>query len=314
MQVPSAAPRTRPPGGSKPTTKHQGDKTIQSQYTAWITTLFVTGCIFTIIFLFAVPATAIGIKLWHKKTGKKITCPDFWEYAVLAAGLTLTAGTIALFILFFTTSDGVFLVLGCASILGIGLTLHWLNLSDTDEIGTYLKIVTGGIGIFLPLTALTCIPAASDRIDYALKTENDAYNQTTTTHLDPNNQKLEGETHTYPITSLRTNRQGTSYSWIEHTRTVGTPDERYEVTLKDDLPTTDTEPRVERTIEYQTKGEEVATGKEPCIEKNSKGDIGTLPTCNPNNPNQTGARFIKTRTVIHIPAGSADKTITVTSE
>ena len=295
---------------------------MQSRYDTLITVIFTTGCIFTTIFLFAIPATVIGLKLWHKKTGKKITYPNFWEYAVLAAALTLIAGTISLFILFFTTSDGVFLLLGCASSIGIGLIIHWLNLSDTDEIGTYFKVVTGGTGIFLTLTALTCIPAASDRIDYALKTENDAYNQTTTIHLDPNNQKLESETHTYPITSLRTNRQGTSYSWIEHTkdgtlttRTVQkTTDERYEVTIKDDLPATDTEPRVERTVEYQIKGEEVATGKEPCIEKNSKGDIGTLPTCNPNNPNQTEARFIKTRTIIHIPAGSADKTITVTSE
>lgn len=294
---------------------------MHSHYDTLITIIFTIGCIFTTIYLLVIPATAIGIKLWHKKTGKKITCPDFWEYAVLAAGLTLIAGTIALFILFFTARDGVFLVLGCASSIGIGLTLHWLNLSDTDEIGTYLKIVTGGIGIFLALTALTCIPAASDRIDYALKTENDAYNQTTTIHLDPNNQKLEGETHTYPITSLRTNRQGTSYSWIEHTkngtlttRTVGTPDERHEVTLKDDLPETDTTPQVERTVEYQIKGEEVAAGKEPCIEKNSKGDLGTLPTCNPNNPNQTEARFTKTQTTIHIPAGNADKMVTVTSE
>ena len=294
---------------------------MHSHYDTLITIIFTIGCIFTTIYLLVIPATAIGIKLWHKKTGKKITCPNFWEYAVLAAGLTLIAGTIALIILFFTARDGVFLVLGCASSIGIGLTLHWLNLSDTDEIGTYLKIVTGGIGIFLALTALTCIPAASDRIDYALKTENDAYNQTTTIHLDPNNQKLEGETHTYPITSLRTNRQGTSYSWIEHTkngtlttRTVGTPDERHEVTLKDDLPETDTTPQVERTVEYQIKGEEVAAGKEPCIEKNSKGDLGTLPTCNPNNPNQTEARFTKTQTTIHIPAGNADKMVTVTSK
>ena len=295
---------------------------MHSHYDTLITIIFTIGCFFTTIYLLVIPATAIGIKLWHKKTGKKITCPDFWEYAVLAAGLTLIAGTIALFILFFTARDGVFLVLGCASSIGIGLTLHWLNLSDTDEIGTYLKIVTGGIGIFLALTALTCIPAASDRIDYALKTENDAYNQTTTIHLDPNNQKLEGETHTYPITSLRTNRQGTSYSWIEHTkngtlttRTVQkTPDERYEITIKDDLPQTDTTPQVERTIEYQTKGEEVSAGKELCVEKNSRGDIGILPTCNPNNPNQTEARFTKTQTTIHIPAGSIDKTVTITSE
>lgn len=295
---------------------------MQSRYDTLITIIFTTGCIFTTIFLLAIPATVIGIKLWHKKTGKKITYPNFWEYAVLAAALTLIAGIIALFILFFTTGDGVFLLLGCASTIGIGLIIHWLNLSDTDEIGTYFKVVTGGTGIFLTLTALTCIPAASDRIDYALKTENDAYNQTTTIHLDPNNQKLESETHTYPITSLRTNRQGTSYSWIEHTkngtlatRTVQkTPDERYEVTLKDDLPQTDTTPQIERTIEYQTKGEEVAAGKEPCTEKNSRGNIGILPTCTPNNPNQTEARFTKTQTTIHIPAGGIDKTVTVTSE
>jgi hypothetical protein len=294
---------------------------MHSHYDTLITTIFTTGCIFTGIYLLAIPATVIGLKLWHKKTGKKIPCPNFGKYATRGATLTLIAGTIALFITYFTTSDGVFFALACTSTIGIGLILfRWVDRTDT-RLSAYFKIVTGGIGIFLTLTTLTCIPAAADRIDYALKTENDAYNQTTTIHLDPNNQKLEGETRTYPVTSLRTNRQGTSYSWIEHTkngtlttRTVGTPDERYEVTIKDDLPATDTEPRVERTVEYQIKGEEVATGKEPCIEKNSKGDIGTLPTCNPNNPNQTEARFIKTRTVIHIPAGSADKTITVTSE
>lgn len=295
---------------------------MHSHYDTWITVIFTTGCIFTTIFLLAIPATAIGLKLWHKKTGKEITYPNFWEYAILAAGLTLIAGTIALFILFFTTGDGVFLLLGCASTIGIGLILfRWLNLDDT-ELSLYFKVVTGGTGIFLALTALTCITSISDHVENTRKTENDAYNQTTTIHLDPSNQKLEGETRTYPVTSLRTNRQGTSYSWIERTkngtlttRTVQkTPDERYEITIKDDLPETDTTPQIERTIEYQTKGEEVSAGKELCAEKNSRGDLGILPTCNPNNPNQTEARFTKTQTTIHIPAGSADKTITITSE
>lgn len=294
---------------------------MHSHYDTLITVIFTTGCIFTTIFLLVTPATAIGLKLWHKKTGKKITYPNFWEYAILAAGLTLIAGTIALFILFFTTGDGVFLLLGCASTIGIGLTLHWLNLDDT-ELSLYFKVVTGGTVIFLALTALTCITSISDHVENTRKSEDAAYNQTTTIHLDPNNQKLESETHTYPITSLRTNRQGTSYSWIERTkdgtlttRTVQkTPDERYEVTIKDDLPQTDTTPQIERTIEYQTKGEEVSAGKEPCTEKNSRGDLGVLPTCNPNNPNQTEARFTKTQTTIHIPAGSIDKTVTVTSE
>lgn len=292
---------------------------MQSPYDTWITIIFTTGCIFATTFLLIIPATAIGIKLWHKKTDKNITCPNFWEYATIGAALTPIAGTITLFITYFTTGDGVFFALGCTSLTGIGIILfRWLKPQDT-ELDTYFKIVTGGIGIFLTLTTLTCIPAISDRIENNLKTETAAYNQTITYHLDPNNHPLEGETHTYPITSLRTNRQGTSYSWIEHTkegnlttRTIQkVPDEQYELTIKDDLPATDTEPRVERTVEYQVKGEEVAASKEPCTEKYSRGDLGILPTC---DKDKTEARFIKTQTTIHIPAGSADKTITVTSE
>lgn len=221
---------------------------MQSQYTAWITTLFVTGCIFTTIYLLVTRRNRYRNQTMAQETGKNIPCPDFWEYAILATALTLIAGTITLFILFFTTGDGLFLALGCASTIGMGLILfHWRDLRD-GELTIYFKVTTGGIGIIA-------------------------------------------------------------------TRTVQkTPDERYEVTLKDDLPQTDTTPQIERTIEYQTKGEEVAAGKEPCTEKNSRGNIGILPTCTPNNPNQTEARFTKTQTTIHIPAGSIDKTVTVTSE
>lgn len=295
---------------------------MQSQYTAWITTLFVTGCIFTTIYLLVIPATAIGIKLWHKKTGKDIPCPDFWEYAVLAVGLTLIVGTITLFILFFTTGDGLFLALGCASTIGMGLILfHWRDLRD-GELTIYFKVTTGGIGIIATLTVITILTATADSLKTNRETENAAYNQTITYHIDANNHPLEGETRTYPITSLRTNRQGTSYSWIERTKdgTLTTrtiqkvSDEQYELTIKDDLSTTDTEPQVERTIEYQVKGEEVAAGKKPCTEKYSRGDLGILPTCNTNDPNKSETRFIKTQTTIHIPAGSADKTITITSE
>jgi hypothetical protein len=292
---------------------------MQSQYTAWITTLFVTGCIFTIIFLFAVPATAIGIKLWHKKTGKDIPYPNFWEYAITGAACILIAGTITLFILFFTTGDGLFLALGCASISGMGLIcFHWLEPRD-GELTIYFKVTTGGIGIIATLTVITILTATTDSLKTNRETENAKYNQTITYYIDANNHPLEGETRTYPVTSLRTNRQGTSYSWIERTkdgalttRTIQkVSDEQYELTIKDDLPATDTEPRVERTVEYQVKGEEVAAGKEPCTEKYSRGDLGILPTC---DKDKTEARFIKTRTIIHIPAGNIDKAIAVTSE
>lgn len=292
---------------------------MQSQYNTLITTLFVTGCIFTIIFLFAVPTTAIGIKLWHKKTGKDIPCYGFWEYAIIGTALTLIAGTITLFILFFTTGDGLFLALGCASISGMVLVLFpWLKPRD-GELTIYFKVTTGGIGIIATLTVITFLAATADSLETNRETENAKYNQTLTYYIDANSHPLEGETRTYPITSLRTNRQGTSYSWIERTkdgalttRTIQkVSDEQYELTIKDDLPATDTEPRVERTVEYQVKGEEVAAGKEPCTKKYSRGDLGILPTC---DKDKTEARFIKTRTIIHIPAGSADKMVTVTSE
>lgn len=164
------------------------------------------------------------------------------------------------------------------------IPFHWIKLCD-DELTTYFKVTTGGIGIIATLTVITLLTATDNSLKATQETENAAYNQTITYHLDPNNHPLEGETHTYPITSLRTNRQGTSYSWIERTkdgalttRTIQkVSDEQYELTIKDDLPATDTEPRVERTVEYQVKGEEVAAGKEPCIEKTAKATSASCP-------------------------------------
>ena len=125
---------------------------------------------------------------------------------------------------------------------------------------------------------------------------------------------------TAPISNLRTNSDGDIYSWLERQpdgillpRTVKrVNDGRYEVTIKDDLPATDTEARVERTVEYKVKSEDVNVGKEICDTTYSSSDpfINTLPKC---DEGMTSARFQKARTVIHIPAGSAEKMVPATN-
>lgn len=146
------------------------------------------------------------------------------------------------------------------------------------------------------------------------------YDQSVVYHLDADNRKLEGDATTYPITNLRVSDQGNTYSWVER-KSDGTlvvqnikkvSDERFEIVIKDDLPATDTQARVERTAEYKVKGSDIAAGRKACAEKYETGHriFHILPEC--NNLGQTVAKFTKARTVIHIPAGSTERLLPVT--
>lgn len=76
----------------------------------------------------------------------------------------------------------------------------------------------------------------------------------------------------------------------------------------------DTEARVERIVEYKVKGAEVAAGKEVCAVNDGYGYnrfFHALPEC---GEGKTRAEFSKSRTIIHIPAGSMDKMVVMTSE
>lgn len=152
------------------------------------------------------------------------------------------------------------------------------------------------------------------------KIENARYDQTATFHLDANENKVDTENYSYPVNSLRTNNTGNTYTWVERkedgnltARTVQkVPDERYEIIVKDDLPATDTEPRVERSVEYKVKSEDISAGKEPCAMSYDNKEIANhLPAC---DKNKTHAQFTKARTIIHIPAGSIDKMVPATNE
>lgn len=111
---------------------------------------------------------------------------------------------------------------------------------------------------------------------------------------------------------------GDTYRWVERrsdgalvTQVVkkGSANKSSGVIVKDDLPDTDTEARVERITEYKVKGADIAAGKEVCAEKYDMEYLfNKLPEC---GKGMTRARFVKTRIVIHVPAGSADKMLPV---
>lgn len=155
----------------------------------------------------------------------------------------------------------------------------------------------------------------------AREAENAQYDQVVTYHLNTDGNKLEGEPHTLPISNLRTSNNGYTYSWLER-KEDGTlvpvsvnreNNELFEVTLRDDLPATDTEARVERIVDYSVKGADVAAGKEICGVKDAYGYdrfFHALPAC---EDGKTAAKFIKSYTIIHIPAGSAEKILQATN-
>lgn len=169
--------------------------------------------------------------------------------------------------------------------------------------------------IFTGVVAL-CINADNA----AREAENAQYDQTVTYHIDSTSHKINDGNVTAPISNLRTNIDGDTYSWLERQpdgvlqpQTVKrVSDARYEVIIKDDLPATDTEARVERTVEYNVKSEDVNAGKEICNTTYNSSDpfINTLPKC---EDSMTSARFQKAHTIIHIPAGSAEKMVPVTN-
>ena len=190
------------------------------------------------------------------------------------------------------------------------------DLDTADPERRYNNAVMFASQLFLLATAAGIGTLAFE----ADKAEEAKYDQTVTYHIDSTSRKINDGNVTAPISNLRTNIDGDIYSWLERQpdgalqpQTVKrVSDARYEVTIKDDLPATDTEARVERTVEYKVKSEDVNAGKEICDTTYSSSDpfINTLPKC---DEGMTRAKFQKAQTIIHIPAGSAEKMVPATN-
>lgn len=209
------------------------------------------------------------------------------------------------------------LFLGVAFLVYVGIVAT--TQEDTTEVPTetYYREGLRLVGGMLLLAFLIGIFTIAFKADKAAEAK---YDQTVIYHIDSTSRKINDGDVTAPISNLRTNSDGDIYSWLERQpdgilqpRTVKrVNDGRYEVIIKDDLPATDTEARVERTVEYKVKSEDVNAGKEICDTTYSSSDpfINTLPKC---EDGMTSARFQKARTIIHIPAGSAEKMVPATN-
>lgn len=287
-----------------------------SQHEAWLTAVIVTGVIFIIIFWGIVPR-----KINRKQQGREAKLKA-WKKAINWATYFMLTGALATLIYSIISNNWIPTTISLGTFVATCLLSIFVIPSDGvggDSSETYVG-VTGFVAFyFLILTLASSAPILAVQKEAEQNAEEAKYDKTVTYYMDGSNHLLEGDTRTYPVSSVRSNRAGTSYSWVERTndgtittRTADKPrDAKYELTIKEDLPATDTEPRVERTVEYKVKSEDTNAGKEVCVEKRFEGLFSPLPEC---DKGKTEGKLIKSRTIIHIPAGSFDKMVTVTGE
>ena len=148
--------------------------------------------------------------------------------------------------------------------------------------------------------------------------ENARFTQPVSHYADADDHKLEGNTHTYPISNLRISTDGNTYRWVErkedgtlHTRKASKLTTMpSEVIVKDDLPATDTEARVERRYEYLLDPAGIAAGHKECIFPGSAVDVTLYNLCGRNDT----VKFVRAETVIHVPQGSGEKMLPVVAE
>jgi hypothetical protein len=111
-------------------------------------------------------------------------------------------------------------------------------------------------------------------------------------------------------------RVGRAINWYANSKdnsaapTLSQPTMPSEVIVKDDLPATDTEARVERRYEYLLDPAGIAAGHKECIFPGSAVDITLYNLCGRNDT----VKFVRSETVIHIPQGSGEKMLPVVAE
>lgn len=273
----------------------------------------IGGLVFAALFLVIIPAYIFK----KSKADKDYDMDNAWGKGAFGIFAFLLLCTVLTFFSAFIFKHGIFVFAAGALFLVLLIAFFFaVESAGDDGEEAYLYSLFAAMIYFAVVMLFVFLAGLQEE----QKIENARYDQTVTFHLDANENKVDTENYSYPVNSLRTNNTGNTYTWVERkadgnltTRTVQkVPDERYEIIVKDDLPATDTEPRVERTVEYKVKSEDTKAGKEPCaLSYNSREIANHLPTC---NKNKTLAQFTKARTIIHIPAGSIDKMVPATNE
>lgn len=282
----------------------------------WLIVTGVIGVAFFVIFVGIIPSCISA----QARKDEGYDDNEAWESAFVGMICFWAACILVLFVTAYVLNDG---MLGFATFIALIIAVvgGLFVATDSGDFPEEMYAKTG-LGIFVLLLVFALIPITTmlgNEANAKKLVETAKFDQTITYHLDANEHKLEGETVTYSINSLRSNANGDTYTWLERkedgalvTRTVQkVNDGQYEVTLKDDLPATDTEARVERIVEYQVKSRDIAAGKEACVSKYTPDGFGLYPSCDDGSET---VKFAKTRTIIHIPAGSVDKMVPVTNQ
>lgn len=278
------------------------------------------GIIIAFVAFVALFGFAIPIYIFKKeKADENYDAENAWGNGAVGIFAFLLLCTVCTFFSAFIFNNPIFVFAAGALFLVLLISFFFATDSACDEEEAYLYSLFAAMIYFAVALLFVFLAVLQEEQKVEREAENAQYNQTVTFYLDANENKVDTGNYSYPVNSLRTNNTGDTYTWVERkadgnltARTIQkVPDSTYEVTLRDDLPATDTEPRVERSVEYQLKGEEVNAGKEPCASRyDSKELTNYLPAC---DKDKTLARLTKVRTIIHIPAGSADKMVPATN-
>lgn len=273
----------------------------------------IGGLVFATLFLAIIPAYIFK----KSKADNNYDTDSAWGAGAVGIFVFLLLCTILTFFSAFIFKHGIFVFAAGVLFLVLLISFFFATDSADDDGGeAYLHSLFAAMIYFAVVMLFVFLAGLQEE----QKIENARYDQTITFHLDANEHKVDTENYSYPVNSLRTNNTGDTFTWVERkedgnltTRTVQkVPDNKYEVIVKDDLPATDTEPRVERTVEYKVKSEDTKAGKEPCaLSYDNKEIANHLPSC---DKGKTHAQFTKARTIIHIPAGSIDKMVPATNE
>lgn len=273
----------------------------------------IGGLVFATLFLAIIPAYIFK----KSKADKDYDMDNAWGKGAVGIFAFLFLCTVLTFFSAFIFKHGIFVFAAGVLFLVLLISFFFAVESTGDDGGeAYIYSLVAAMIYFAVVMLFVFLAGLQEE----QKIENARYDQTITFHLDANEHKVDTENYSYPVNSLRTNNTGDTFTWVERkedgnltTRTVQkVPDNKYEVIVKDDLPASDTEARVERTVEYKVKSEDTKAGKEPCaLSYDNKEIANHLPYC---DKGKTHAQFTKARTIIHIPAGSIDKMVPATNE
>lgn len=272
------------------------------------------------IYLLPPLIVALAGRLLREKLSERTRSRMDTFFAVWSAVIPCFAmiGFLALVVVTNSKSLGVHIVVATLVALFAAFII-WAGGVESDGItGTFFDTLFVGLIFFGALMFLAEASILSDQKKAEEAARDAKFTQPVSYYLDANDRTLDGDTHTYPISNIGVNAEGDTYVWVEK-RSDGTlttrksvkkvTDGHWEVVVKDDLPATDTEARVERRYEYALNPEEIAEGKEACVASRIVDeDAGIYPVC---KDGASTVKFVKAEAVIHIPQGSAGRMLSV---